>query len=123
MGVVSSIQIFLDVWKFLNFARPLNNLSDATEAYSQQTRYIEPILAQNWAGVVDVGPTLSQHWANIAFCPLPLNHFLNTHLTTLLGPISDRYSLIIIMCAYKVIRSVGIFYHCLLFQHIGSIMP
>ena len=32
------------------------------EVETQQTRYIEPMSAQCWADVYDVGPTLSQHW-------------------------------------------------------------
>ena len=33
---------------------------------SQQTRDNEPMLGQCWADVVDGGPTLTQHWFNVA---------------------------------------------------------
>ena len=32
----------------------------------QQTRYVEPMLVQCWAGIGDAGSTLSQHWLDIS---------------------------------------------------------
>ena len=40
--------------------------TSTTSSLAQQTRYIEPILSQCWADVVDGGPTLRQHcWFNV----------------------------------------------------------
>ena len=40
--------------------------SPQTQAHSQQTRDVLPMLVYCWASVVDDGPTLNQHWLNVS---------------------------------------------------------
>ena len=43
-----------------------NQVDPITVVLSQQTRYINPMLAQCWPTVYDAGPTLDQHWVDVS---------------------------------------------------------
>ena len=62
----------LDEYRFMSRVRACR---DCPRVASQQTPDIEPRLVQCWAGIVDGGPTLNQHWLHNSFL-LPLSRCL-----------------------------------------------
>ena len=70
---------------------------------SQQTRDVQPMLAQCWATGCEAGPTFSQHWLNIScflsHIPTPIVH-LKTTTTTISSECYKRSTSSLILALY-----------------------
>ena len=55
------------MWVFIITYLHAQTIISRPEMVTQQTRYINPILIQCWASVVNGGPALDQHWIDVSF--------------------------------------------------------